>query len=98
VERIVTMITSLHGSTRSFQMKMKGRALRQKPSKVYTRKIESQASFWLTSTSRSLSRNRACSLMKTSNLSSTTFNVWLIETGFTCLDVHQMIQESFNKQ
>jgi len=22
----------------------------------------------------------------------------LIETGFTCLDVHQMIQESFNKQ
>jgi hypothetical protein len=43
--RIVTTITYYNGSTRSFRMKMKVRELRQIPSKVYTRKIESQASF-----------------------------------------------------
>jgi hypothetical protein len=43
--RIETTITYYNGSTRSFRMKMKVRGLRQIPSKVYTRKIESQASF-----------------------------------------------------
>lgn len=43
--RIMTMITYFLGSTRFFRMKMKVRGPRQIPSKVYTRKIESQASF-----------------------------------------------------